>query len=292
MVPPKKSTPGLSDAALKAHFSRIEGFLSPYTPLARRLKALDLKKVEDLVGICEDLTKERTLLKLEGTIQDKVDYMVKNVNQEVGVILGSAYIAEDLFEMRGFDFTSYDCSRSHRLVRFVQDGKAKACVLGADDKVQFWIAEAKLIRYLQLLEQSIQRNPKLRDAFLSCANGHANPFRLFFNREMEIDYSQDNPPEIYREVFESCRLGTEERHAVISSLSSLQIGISFSYVPCMESGVPRLYTCLSVMHNVRALEPIKKDLPHLYSEISKRATICEAGRFYLLDSAAGYQNAQ
>jgi hypothetical protein len=115
---------------------------------------------------------------------------------------------------------------------------------------------------------------------------------LFFNRKMEIDYSQDNPPEIYREMFESCRLGTEEKHAVISSLSSLQIGISFSYVPRIESGVPRLYTCLSVMHNVRALEPVKRDLPHLYSEISKRASVCEAGRFYLLDTAAGYQNAQ
>ena len=292
MAPPKKSPPDLSDEALKAHFRRIEGLLSPFTPLARRLKAVDMKKVEDLVGICEDLTRERTFLKVEGSIQDKVDYIVRNISQDVGVILGSSYMAEDLFEMRGFDFTSYDPGRSHQLVRFVQDGKAKACVLGANQDVQFWVAEAKLIRYLRLLEQSIRRNAELREAFLKCANGDANPFRLFFNRKMGIDYSQANPPEIYREVFKSCQIGTEERHAVIRSLSSLQIGVSFSYIRRIPSGAPRLYTCLSVMHNVRALEPIKKELPQIYEEISKRASICEASRFYLLDSAAGYQNAQ
>jgi hypothetical protein len=115
---------------------------------------------------------------------------------------------------------------------------------------------------------------------------------LFFNRKLGIDYSQADPPEIYRSVFESCRLGVKEMDAVISSLSSLQIGISFTYVPRTESGERRVYACLSVMHNVRALEPIRADLPQLYSEISKMAAISEAGRFYLLDSAAGYQNAQ
>ncbi|MCF8144187.1 MAG: hypothetical protein K9N21_09730 [Deltaproteobacteria bacterium] len=292
MAPPRKSAPHLEDAALKAHFRKIEGFLTPYAPIAKRLRGLDLSKVADIVGICEDLANERSLLKLEGAIEEKVDYVVKNINQEVAVILGGAYIADDLFEMRGFDFRAFDPKRSHRLIRFIQDGKVKACVLDANDDVQFWIADVKRIRYLQLLEQSIERNPELRNAFLKCTEGHARPFRLFFNRKMEIDYSHADPPQIYREVFESCRLGTDEKDAVISSLSSHQIGVSFSYVPGMESGECRVYICLSVMHNVRALEPIKTDLPQLYSEISKRASMCESGRFYLLDSAAGYQNAQ
>ncbi|MBW1780329.1 MAG: hypothetical protein JRL30_06280 [Deltaproteobacteria bacterium] len=290
--PSRKPLPPLTDEALKAHLSRIEGLLGPYHPVARKLTALDPGDVEDIVGICEDLSQEQTLLKLEGSVEEKIDYVVKHINQEVGVILGNAYIAEDLFEMRGFDFRSFRPERSYRLVRFVQDGVSKACVFGADNTVRFWVENVKLIRYLQLLEQSIQRNPNLRDSFLKCVDGRAKPFRLFFNRQIEIDYSHTNPPEIYKAVFKDCQLGREEKHAVISSLNSLRIGISFSYVPDADSGEQKLYTSLSVMHNVKALEPIKKDLPQLYSEISKRVAICEAGRFYLLDSAGGYRNAQ
>ncbi len=291
--PPCQPLPELDDVSLKAHFSRIKGMLSPYNPVAKRLAALDVNKVEDILGICEDLKKERTLLKLEGSIQDKINYVAKYLNQDVRITLGSAYIAQDLFEMRGFDFTTHDHEKSHQLVRFVKGGRVKACVLDENDDVQFWVEDVKLIRYLQLLEQSIRRNPELREAVLKCANGEARPFRLFFNREIEIDYSASSPPELYREMFESCHLGAEQQDMVVSSLSHQQIGISFSYIPQTPSGAtPRLYTCLSVMHNVRALEPIRKDFPQLYSEIAKRAALCETGRFYLLDSAGGYQNAQ
>ena len=58
-----------------------------------------------------------------------------------------------------------------------------------------------------------------------------------------------------------------------------------------DSGQNKLYTQISVMHNVRALEPLKNELPQLYSEINKRASFSEAGHFYLLDSIRGYINA-
>ncbi len=291
LVPSREPLPALADKTLKAHFNRIEGLLSPYSTISRKLSGLELTRVQDIVGICDDATRERTLLHLKGSLEDKINYVTKNINQEVDVLLESAYIAKDLFEMRGFDFPSYDPGRCYRMIRFVREGKKKACVLGDNDEIQFWIEDAKLIRYLQLLEQSVQENGKLKDAFRACAEGDAQPYRLFFNREMEIDYSQASPPEIYREVFKTCRLADEEKNAVINSLSNHQIGISFSYAPRAEPGARRLYTCLSVMHNVHALESIKEDFPQLYSEIKRRAAVCEAGRFYLLDSVGGYQNA-
>jgi hypothetical protein len=292
LAPHEDPYAGLRNESLRTHFEKIEGLLSPYSAIARKLLALDLSKVQDITGICDDLTQERTVLVLNGSLEDKVRYVARHLHQEVGVILPGAYIARDLFELRGFDFGSYVPERVYHLVRFTQEGKAKACVLDADNHIQFWITDVNRIRYLQLLEQSIQRNHKLMDAFRTCAKGDAAPIRLFFNSEIEIDYSESSPPDVYKEVFKACRLAAEDMNAVISSLSNHQLGISFSYVPRTETGAQKLYTCLSVMHNVRALESIKKDLPQLYAEIKKRAGLCEAGRFYLLDSAGGYQHAQ
>ncbi|MDY6842770.1 MAG: hypothetical protein SVW57_01575, partial [Thermodesulfobacteriota bacterium] len=60
------------------------------------------------------------------------------------------------------------------------------------------------------------------------------------------------------------------------------------YIPqsyCVEQ---KLFTNISVMHDFRALEPIKSELPLLYSEIDKMTSVSEAGKFYLLDSIRGW----
>ena len=43
---------------------------------------------------------------------------------------------------------------------------------------------------------------------------------------------------------------------------------------------------------LRALEPLRKSLPAVYAEMSKRASTAEAGRFYLLDSITGAAHAE
>jgi len=74
-------------------------------------------------------------------------------------------------------------------------------------------------------------------------------------------------------------------------LNHLQIGISLSYIMLSDSQRDRMHTDISVLHDLRALEPLRKNLPHVYSAVVKQATVSEAGRFYLLDSINGYNNA-
>ena len=57
-----------------------------------------------------------------------------------------------------------------------------------------------------------------------------------------------------------------------------------------ESGREKLCTNISIMHDLRALDPIKQMVPQVYAEIRKRAYPSEAGRFYLLDAIKGYPN--
>jgi len=97
---------------------------------------------------------------------------------------------------------------------------------------------------------------------------------------------------VYRQVFESRQMEVTERNVVIDSLKNLQFGISLNYILKSDSGKGKLCTSMSVMHDIRALDPIKDIVPEVYTEINKRTQASEAGRFYLLDAIRGYRNEQ
>ena len=280
----------LKDKGLERHFNRIDDFLQPYDSTLKRLSVLNMSKIDDVIGICEDFSNSRSWLNLQGDIHEKINYIIEFLSKDVGVFLQKAYLSDGLFEMRGFDFETYDSSRSHRLIKFFQNGKTKCCALNPDNSVRYWVEETGLIRYMQLLEQSIQMNHKLRDSINQCAEGYAKPLKLFFNKEFRIDYSNTHLPKIYKELFEAYTLEPDKKDAVVNILNNLQLGISFHYIPQFHSGKSELFTSISVMHDMKALEPLKDNVPQLYSDISKRASLSEAGRFYLLDSIRGYFN--
>ncbi|UCF91544.1 MAG: hypothetical protein JSW39_25280, partial [Desulfobacterales bacterium] len=139
--------------------------------------------------------------------------------------------------------------------------------------------------------QSLKADTKLKEAFHSCLTGQALPVKLFFNKQIEIDYSKAPIPKIYQDVFKTCNVEVSAGNLIKNSLNYLQCCVSFNYVPRSDSGVEKLFTQISIMHDFRALEALKKSLPQVYSEMSKRALISEAGIFYLLDSVKGSTNA-
>jgi hypothetical protein len=70
----------------------------------------------------------------------------------------------------------------------------------------------------------------------------------------------------------------------------MQIGISFNYIPQSDSAEDKMMTLISVLHDLRALEVLRKNLPRVYDEISKYVSVSEAGKFYLLDSIEGFNH--
>ena len=288
----KKAAPVLKDAGLESHFNKIDELLLPYDTTIKQILGIDESSIWTILGICEDIDGNRSLLNLQGDFAEKISFLINNINKDVGVLLNMAQIADGLFDLGGFDFKSYDPNRQHKLIRFNQDGESKCCILSSDNKVSYWIENSKLLQLLHLLEQSIRTNKKLKESVQQCIEGKAKPLKLFFNHELEIDYSSTHPPEIYRQVFESCQMEVTERNVVINSLKNFQFGISLNYVLKSDSGKDKLCTSMSVMHDIRALDPIKDIVPEVYTEINKRAQASEAGRFYLLDSIRGYRNEQ
>lgn len=285
----ERERPLLRDRNLESHVNRLYELLRPYDAIHKELSGLDSGKVCDVVGICEDISGNRSFLTLQGGIDEKINYMKSFISKDVRIVLEKAYLGEGLFEMMGFDFRSYDPKESYRLIKLSQEGREKYCVLDSDGGVEYWVDNPELVRHIHLLEQSIRTNIKFNNSLELCAQGNARPLKLLFYKPLEIDYSKGHLPKVYRDVFEACNMGRNERDLVVSSLKNLQFGISFNYVPLSDSGEARLFTNISVMHDFRALESIKDNLPSLYAEINKRTFVSDAGKFYLLDSIRGFR---
>lgn len=286
----KLKIPSMKDRALEAHFNKIYELLRSYDSATKRLPLLNLKKIDHIIGICEDVGGNFSYLKLKGANEEKIKYLATFLSTHVGVVLRKAHVADGLFELRGFDFGSYKAGNAYRLIWFLHDGKPKLGVLNQEDKFDYWIDDDQLLKYMHLLQHSIKANPQLAHAFNLCRNGQAQAVKLFFNKKLEIDYSKTHFPKIYRDVFNAHNVESKQRNLVMPSLNYLLIGVSLNYVPLSDSGENRMCTHISILHDLRALESLKNNLPQVYSEISKGAFISEAGRFYLLDTIEGHSN--
>jgi hypothetical protein len=283
-------TPPGKDDNFESHLNKITELLRPYHPIIKRLSKIDPGKVSQVIGTCEDIGGHLTCLTIQGSVSEKLNYIKENLLKDVGVILEKAYIADGLFDMKGFNFKSYDKNKSYRLIKFSINGRSKSCVLDSDNKVEFWIDDSNLLQYLQLFDQLIKIDPKLNISLGLCAAGKAQPLKLFFSKPFEIDYSEAYLPEVYRGMFEKLNIEKTKEDIVKRVLNNSKVGITFNYVPQSAYDEKKMFVNLSVIHNFKALDSIKDDLPQVYSEIDKMACVTEAGKFYLLDSFRGYKN--
>jgi hypothetical protein len=287
----KLRIPSMRDSGLEAHLNHICDLVRAHDSVAKRLAKLESSDISQVIGICEDIGGSYSYLKLQGSIGEKLKYLENNAAKDVGVILNRAYIQDGLFELRGYDFQGYEAEKSFRLISYHAKGKQKACLLADENTVDFFLSDPQPIRYMLLFEQALRANPTLREALARCIQGQAKPLKLFFNKKLEIDYCKAHFPAIYRDVFKALKVGRNQRNFIKPILNHLQVGVSVNYVNLAESEENRMFTHISVLHDFRALEPLRKNLPQVYCEMKKRAVATEAGRFYLLDSINGFTNA-
>jgi hypothetical protein len=287
----KLRIPAMQDPDLESYLNRIYDQLKTYDSFAKRLAQLDLRRILQIVGICEDVGGNYSYLKLQGNLEEKIKYLGNFITKDVGVILNKAYIAEGLFELRGYDFKSFTPAKSYRLFVYKSGGEPKACVLTGRNQVEFYLNDYHLIKYLHLLEQSLRADPGLCEVFDQCLAGQAQPIKLFFNKKLEIDYGKSPLPAFYQDVFQTLNVSLKQRNLIKPMLNYLQIGVSLNYMLNDDNRDDRMFTHISILHDCRALEPLRKNLPDVFATVSKLGCVLEAGRYYLLDAINGFNNA-
>lgn len=284
--------PALATEDLARHMARLDEALHPFEPTTQQLATADAERLADVVGICEDAGGQRSYLTVQGNVAEKLDYVRDNLNRDVQVILDRAYTPDGLFDLIGFDFQRFETGRSHTLARFHHEGRIRACVLDDDGRVAFWVDDLQLVHYLILFQQSIRSNPRLDESLRRCTEGRALPLKLYFKKQLNILYTGTNLPALYKEIFEKCATPSQARETVLGILKDRQVGVSFNYVPRETAGAPRLFTEVSVLQDCRVLDAVREHVPDVVSEVSRRASVTEAGRYYLLDAMRGFRNEQ
>jgi len=282
----------LQDKNLDAHVKTIYRQLRPYSSFSKKLDQIDMEKVVDIVGVCQEMSSDPTPLSLQGELKEKLYYIRNFILEDVGVFLQKPLVSEGYFEMRGFDFKSYDPERQFRLLKFHEKNRVRILVLDQDNKIDFELEDARIIHDMHMLEHSIQSNTNFSQSLHSCVKGETKPVTLLFNRELEVHYSNTYIPQTYREVFEYLDMQAREREMALNSLRDRQIGVLFNCVPDSESVEQKVVSHVSVIHDFQDLMPLKDNLPNFYSEINRRASFSETGRFYLLDTMEGPRDAK
>ena len=297
MIPPevlvshcKVWIPPLKDKTFQNHLFYVYESLRAYDSVSRRLSQFDPHQIAHVIGICKDLGGNLSYLKLQGSIEEKIRYMQNYISKNVGVLLRKAYIGDGLFEMRGFDFSAYKPDHTHRLMAFECDGKAQCCVLNSNNTVEYRLDNDDLLKYLFLLQQALADDLKLISAFENCIQGQAKPVKLFFNQKLEVNYAKSPFPKIYRDILNDNKIDVNQRNLIRPALNYMQIGISFNYIPQINGFEESMTTLISVLHDLRALEMLRKKLPEVHNEIQNRVKGSEAGMFYLLDSIEGFNH--
>jgi hypothetical protein len=286
----KTGSPDFKDKRLNLHFLKIKETLKLYDPVQKKLSGLKSEKIDNIIAMCEDIGKNRHQLNLKGSINDKIKFVSNSLSKKVKVAFNRAYLLNGLFEMRGFNFSAFDSAKIYRLIKINDGNTQKHCVLNDNYKFLYWIEDNPLINYMHLFEQSIKTDPQLREALNLCMLGVAEPLKLFFSTQREQSYSEKYLPRVYREVLSAVNVGPSEMKSISNILNQHQSIVTFNYVPISGTEKNKMYTNISVMHDLRALEPIKSSLPEVYSQIDKKTLISDAGKLYLLDSLRGYQN--
>ena len=287
----KLKLPSLKDADLEAHLRRMVDELRVFDPFGKKLARLDTRRIAHLVGICEDTGGGYSYLKLQGSTEDKIRYLNSHVGRDVRVTIHRAHVSEGLFELRAFPAAGFNPANAYRLYAYTRDGQPAACVLTPLGNLDFRLLDPQAVKYASLIENTLKFCAGFRKAFEACFAGAARPVRLFFNRQLEVDYSKANFPEIYRDAFRASETAATQRNLVKPVLNYMQTAVSLSYLPSPDGCDERLLTHICVLHDVRALEPLRKSLPAVYAEMNRRAFSTEAGRFYVLDSITGAAHA-
>lgn len=277
----------LSDGGLRAHIQGIEEKLRPFDQLQKALARIDTSKVESIVGICKDRIGGKSHLTISGDPAKQLNYVKKNATLDVPVKLARAQISDGLFELQGFDIHQYAPEATYPLVRMHHKGKTVACVLNDDNSVAFWLDDPKVIGYLQLFDYCLQNNRRMHESLSRCLTGSADPMRLLFNQALEIDYAKARLPELYREILEDSDKTSHMARSIKQSLNHHQLGVSLNSILHQDVDGGGVRTDISILQEMRALEPIRKQFPDVFNAVTQRAALSDAGRFYLLDSISG-----
>ncbi len=190
--------------------------------------------------------------------------------------------------MRGFNFDKYNPDNLHRLIKYVSNGKINYAVLNSDDTVLFKVENDFFIKFMFMLEQSINSDDRLSTSFEDCLASRAKPHKLYFSKDIDTEYSDKYMPSVFREGLDLSNMDKKELSYITDALNRSRRAVYFNTITKTIDGDENLFTTITVMHDFNELVSVKQYLSEIYTQIEQDIPFSEIGKLYLLDSMSGH----
>lgn len=279
--------PPLRDPALRAHLEQLADALRPHDPFQRRLARLDPQKIGHVIGVCEDPGNGYTYLKLLGTTEERLRYLAANVGREVRITVHRALSAEGTFELRACPPEAFGPGGWVPLLAYRRAGREAACVLALSGRLDFRLAAPEELRYLMLFETGLRQCREMQRALEALRQGALRPLRLTFEAVSDAGETEGGIPRIFRELLPAEPGASRFGSLIRPALRAMRTAVTLAGLRPAGDGGEEILFIRCVLHDLRALEPLRKTLPAVYAEIRRRAIPTDAGRFYVLEETTG-----
>src|SRR3989339_255811 len=180
----ESSTTPLDSKELKNFLEDLHQKISKEGNLVtRQLESLQIKEIENILGI-SGVAPNRSLFPITGSIKEKIEFIKRNMHQNLIITLTSQYKQNGSFDIRGFDFKLFNPEKKFFLT--IKKNKNQYNKIYISDhnnlNIQFPIQEKglELINMLRNLENLIRKNKKVQEIFEEINNGLNQGLKISF----------------------------------------------------------------------------------------------------------------
>jgi len=147
-----------------------------------------------------------------------------------------------------------------------------------------------LIHYLQLFNLALLADKQLQGAFHLCIEEKGVAHKLLFKPKFGLSYSWKHLPKAFMSLATDKGYTADVQSSLIKVLNQSQFAVSLNYTVETQSAERELHTHISILHNIKALKPLRERLAGQYKLLNHQAILTDLGKYYLLDSIKGKKN--
>lgn len=271
------------DTYLKNHLDSFNAVVSRHDPIISQLAALDLKKIEKIHALYEDIDGTVYSVPVAGSTEEQRTFIIENNGKKINIIWNNgSCVDEGIFSLKTKEFSDYNSNKCYGLFIFEDQGESKGFVY-LDDEIFYWLKDTSMIRYLMILQNALDMDNEFYSTIRSCITGEHKPLYIEFNQKSANDVLSRYIPGTYDTAFRILNISEEEQKLIISRLDHYIENIGIKYISKSEGGSQNIMMKVTFLHDQAGTISIQEINPTLYHTINNISKESEIGRYYVME---------
>lgn len=271
------------DTYLKNHLDKFNAVVSRHDAIIGQLEVLDLKKVEKIHALYEDVDGSIYSVPVAGNTEEQCAFIVENNGKKINIIWNNgSCIDEGIFSLKTKEFSDYDSNNWYGLFIF-EDQRERKGFIYSEDEILYWLKDTCMIRYLMILQNALDMDNEFYNTIRSCITGEYKPLYIEFNQKSANDVLSRYIPGTYDTAFRLLNISEEEQKLIISCLDHYIENIGVKYISNSEGDSQNIMMKVTFLHDQAGTISIQEINPTLYHTINNISKESEIGRYYVME---------